>query len=96
MSQAHQLVRTWPFMQWAASALCALWLLLPLTTNAQTQPAETRALLPVAQLGGTAKLTFWGFEVYNATLWVEPDFRHDSYATHEFCLELSYLRDFSN
>lgn len=98
MNLNHTDPRTARLLRWIAPLFCLLCLALPLRAQAQAQvqPAETRALLPVAQLGGAAKLTFWGFEVYNAALWVEPDFRHDSYAEHEFCLELSYLRDFSN
>lgn len=69
--------------------------LLSLQVWANTLPAELRAVLPTAALAGQAKLTFWGFEVYQASLWVAPGFSASSYADHGFALELAYLRDFS-
>jgi len=39
-------------------------------------------------------MTFWGLEVYQATLWVAPGFVESSYAQSAFALELAYLRDF--
>ena len=64
--------------------------------SAQTAPAELRAALPSATLAGTAKLIYWGFDVYNASLWVTPGFKAAQYERHAFALELAYLRDFSN
>jgi hypothetical protein len=69
--------------------------LLSLQVWANTVPTELRSVLPSAALAGQAKLTFWGFEVYQATLWVAPGFSASAYADHGFALELSYLRDFS-
>jgi hypothetical protein len=69
--------------------------LLSLQLWANTLPAELRAALPTAALAGQAKLSFWGFEVYQATLWVAPGFKAAAYAEHGFGLELAYLRDFS-
>ncbi len=43
---------------------------------------------------GSARLTYWGFKVYDAVLRVAPGFRHREFAAHPFALELSYLRDF--
>jgi hypothetical protein len=62
---------------------------------ATSLPAELRMALPTAALAGQAKLTFWGFEVYQASLWVAPGFTAKAYADHGFALELSYLRDFA-
>lgn len=62
---------------------------------ASSLPAELRAALPAAALAGQAKLTFWGFEVYQASLWVAPGFSASAYADHGFALALIYLRDFS-
>ncbi len=62
---------------------------------AQPQPQEVQAALPVAQAAGGGKLTFWGFEIYNAALWVEQGFRHSDFARHAFALELNYLRSFT-
>lgn len=69
--------------------------LLSLQVWAGSLPAELRAALPTAALAGQAKLTFWGFEVYQASLWVAPGFTAVAYADHRFALELAYLRDFS-
>ena len=55
-------------------------------------PPELQSVLPSAQRVGTAKLTFWGFDVYNATLWAPPDFKPTQYAQHSFALDLAYLR----
>jgi hypothetical protein len=38
-------------------------------------------------------MTFWGFEVYQASLWITPGFSPGSYAQSCFALELAYLRD---
>jgi hypothetical protein len=69
--------------------------LLSLQVWANTLPAELRSALPTAALAGQAKLTFWGFEVYQATLWVAPGFSAGAFGEHGFALELAYLRDFS-
>ena len=65
-------------------------------SSAQTMPAELRGSLPSATLAGSSKLTYWGFDVYNASLWVTPGFKATEYERHAFALELSYLRDFSS
>lgn len=57
-------------------------------------PQELRPAVPAATLLGQAKLKFWGFEVYQATLWVGPGFAATDYAQHPFALDLAYLRDF--
>jgi len=62
---------------------------------ASSVPAELCAALPAAALAGQAKLTFWGFEVYQASLWVAPGFSAGAFADHGFALELAYLRDFA-
>ena len=69
--------------------------LLSLQVWASSLPPELRVALPTAALAGQAKLTFWGFEVYQASLWVAPGFAAGAYADHGFALELVYLRDFS-
>ena len=68
---------------------------LSLQVWATSLPPALRGELPTAALAGQAKLSFWGFEVYQATLWVAPGFGANSYADHGFALELAYLRDFS-
>jgi len=68
---------------------------LSLQVWATSLPPALRGALPMAALAGQAKLSFWGFEVYQATLWVAPGFSANTYADHGFALELAYLRDFS-
>lgn len=65
-----------------------------LKTHAQTLPQELRAAVLDATLSGQATMTFWGFEVYQATLWVTPGFVDSSYDQSPFALDLAYLRDF--
>ncbi len=62
--------------------------------EARPLPQELRPAVPDATLSGQAKLTFWGFEVYQATLWVAPGFAESTYEQNSFALELAYLRDF--
>jgi hypothetical protein len=61
---------------------------------AQALPQELRPAVPAATLSGQAKMKFWGFEVYQATLWVAPGFTEGSYEQSPFALDLAYLRDF--
>jgi len=62
---------------------------------AKPLPSELRPVLPLATLSGQARMTFWGFEVYQATLWVGPGFVDTTYEQSAFALELAYLRDFT-
>ena len=64
-------------------------------TAATPVVAEVQTTLPARKLAGTARLKVWGFQVYDASLWVAPRFRRDDYTAHAFALELRYLRDFS-
>lgn len=57
-------------------------------------PQELRGALPSATLSGQATMTFWGFKVYQASLWVTPGFVGAAYDQSAFALELAYLRDF--
>lgn len=70
--------------------------LFSMPNSAQTVPVELRGALPSATLAGSSKLTYWGFDVYNASLWVTPGFKAAEYERHAFALELTYLRDFSS
>lgn len=80
-----------------ASWLLASPLALPLAAMAQAPaitplPADANAALAGAQAAGTARLRFFGFSVYDATLWVTPGFQAGSYAQHAHALDLAYLR----
>ncbi|MDP1954045.1 MAG: chalcone isomerase family protein [Polaromonas sp.] len=59
------------------------------------QRAELQTLLPQGRLVGSGRLTFWGFQVYDARLWAPPGFKPESFGTQTLALELSYLRAFS-
>ena len=58
--------------------------------------AELRELLPQHKLLGKSRLTVWGFDVYDASLWVAPGFTADKLTAQPFALELAYLRNFTN
>lgn len=63
-------------------------------TLAQTpEPTLTAALQDKAAVG-KARLRFWGFDVYDASLWALPGFDVSRFESQRFGLELAYLRDF--
>lgn len=74
--------------------LCAgvTWLALPSAANASAPWPEVRAALPEARLAGASRLRVWGFDVYDAQLWVGPGFRANQFETHPLALSLGYLR----
>jgi hypothetical protein len=72
-----------------------LALLLAAGAGANTLPPEVRTNLPNATLGANSRFTFFGFDVYDANLWVAPGFSLGDYDRHAFALTLTYLRDFS-
>ncbi|MDP3349020.1 MAG: chalcone isomerase family protein [Hydrogenophaga sp.] len=43
---------------------------------------------------GKARLRYWGFDVYDASLWALPGFDIRQFENQRFGLELAYLRDF--
>lgn len=63
---------------------------------AEDQRPEIKELMPQYRLVGKGRLTFWGFQVYDARLWAPPGFSADNLATQTFALELAYLRGFEN
>jgi Chalcone isomerase-like len=63
---------------------------------ANQAPAEVRAALPAATLSGSIRFTYWGFSVYDASLWVLPGFQAPAFERHPFALHLHYLRNFTN
>jgi hypothetical protein len=63
--------------------------------NAGARPEaslEIRNVLPNARLSGTARLRFFGLNIYDARLWVAPGFQASAFALHPLALELTYLR----
>ena len=60
-------------------------------------PAEVLAELPEARLRGSGRLRYFGLHIYDARLWVGPDYpaaapAREDYAAHRFALELEYAR----
>lgn len=78
--------------RWAAWLIAAATAL-PAAASLQLPP-DARQRLPRIEQGGESRLTFWGFEVYDASLWVAPGFRASQWRERPFALELRYLRDF--
>ena len=64
--------------------------------TANVAPPEVRSALPSAKLSGSSRFTYWGFSVYDASLWVSPGFQAQAFERHPFALHLHYLRDFTN
>jgi len=78
----------------ACALLAGFVCLFGLQARAVPLPPELQTALPLASLSGQAKMTYWGFQVYQATLWVAPGFVASAYEQSAFALELAYLRDF--
>lgn len=62
-----------------------------------TAPPEVQAALPGARLQGQGRLRFFGLHVYDARLWVGPDYPRETpasedFARHPLALELAYAR----
>lgn len=64
--------------------------------RASGAPPEVRSVLPSALLSGSTRFTYWGFSVYDASLWVVPGFQAQAFEQHPFALHLHYLRNFTN
>lgn len=59
-------------------------------------PPELQAALPQHRLLGQARLSVYGFQVYDSRLWVPPVFNTQDFSSQSFALELAYLRDFKS
>jgi len=58
-------------------------------------PQEVSSELGSAQLAGSSRMRFFGLGIYDARLWVAPNFSAARYAQHVLALELTYLRSLS-
>ena len=95
----HALPACLAAMLWAGAALAQ-----PSAPTAGPELAASRAgapparpelsALPRARLVGQARLTVWGFDVYDARLWAPPTFSAAGFAASALALELNYLRNF--
>lgn len=58
------------------------------------QPVPDALATPDLAWRGTARFTYFGFDVYDATLWTMPTFQAQAAHEHVLALELHYLRNF--
>lgn len=65
------------------------------TASASAIPVEVLQALPQAEALGQTRLRVWGFQIYDARLWVAPGFRAQRFEQHGAALELTYLRAFA-
>lgn len=63
--------------------------------NSQNAPSAITQVLSGARALGQARLTVYGFNIYDAKLWAAEGFAAVNYAQQPFALELRYLRGFS-
>ncbi len=65
-------------------------------SQATTPPVPSRLnnWLSNPKLMGQQRFTYWGFAVYDASLWANAPFASLDWAQHPLVLELRYLRDF--
>ncbi len=80
-----------PLQRRSLLAAGAAWLARPAAAQVSPVWPEVRAALPEARLAGASRLRVWGFEVYDAQLWVQPDFRANPYDAYPLALSLVYL-----
>jgi len=59
----------------------------------QAVPAAATVLAPLRE-AGSGTYSYWGFDVYQARLWVEPGFDANALARQRYVLELQYQRGF--
>lgn len=64
----------------------------PAITAPNLPPAYVAEAAPGAIFSGSARLRFFGFDVYDSSLWVAPGFKAANYGQSALILELSYLR----
>jgi hypothetical protein len=62
--------------------------------NRDSLQPQLSAVLRTPRLVGQQRFTYWGFEVYDASLWTNAPFAAEDWAKQVLVLELRYLRDF--
>jgi hypothetical protein len=82
----------------AGLTLAAVWPLPRATAQTQANgPLPTQNLqgwLTTPRLIGQQRFTYWGFSVYDASLWASATFSATEWAKQALVLELRYLRNF--
>ncbi|TAG27871.1 MAG: hypothetical protein EAZ37_03945 [Burkholderiales bacterium] len=89
-----------PFMRNAILLIALFAGLIPANSrfsyaSSPTTPPSVSQGLSNAKALGQARLVVYGFNIYDAKLWVEDGFSAANYNTEPFALELRYLRNFS-
>lgn len=64
------------------------------TATRAAPPTRLQGLLSSPKLMGQQRFSYWGFAVYDASLWANTSFASLDWAQHNLVLELRYLRDF--
>jgi len=80
---------------WLGAAMLLVQFVVGGSSSANTLPPEVRTGLPGATLGASARITYFGFDIYDASLWVGPGFSISDYDRHPFALTLTYHRNFT-
>ena len=62
--------------------------------DADAPSQQLRAFLRTPRLVGQQRLTYWGFDIYDASLWASTPFAPEAWAKQNLVLKLRYLRDF--
>jgi hypothetical protein len=82
-------------MAMAGAGVCQVSVAHAEITQAQLQPTpQLRNVLRTPRLVGQQRFTYWGVEVYDASLWASTAFVAEDWAKQLLVLELRYLRDF--
>ena len=79
---------------WSAHTLASSLADPPSLHAVKAPPAELQDVLPKASLIGQARMSAWGFQIYDARLWSPAGFNAGNFASQPLALELVYLRDF--
>jgi Chalcone isomerase-like len=88
------------FMRIATISIALFAGLIPVSSrysyaNSPNMPPAVSQGLSNAKTLGQARLVVYGFNIYDAKLWVEDGFSAANYTTEPFALELRYLRNFN-
>ena len=76
-------------MKYFLISLCSLICLFSAVTYAR-EPVHVQAVLSSAKLQGTGRLTWWGFDIYDAAL-----YRSGNLNSPEFALDFRYQKSFT-
>jgi hypothetical protein len=79
-------------MMYSLKRVAVLLALFVTCAQAWAETAWVEQALPGAQKAGHGRLTWLGFKVYDADLWVNSSFKADNYAQEPMLLDLKYLR----